>query len=103
MRKTRRREKPTVRKEQILHAAIELASKVGYQVILRDEIAAIIGASPALISFHFATMEQLRSEVMRAAIEREILPIIAQGLSIGDKQTQNLKPELRQKVISFFT
>jgi hypothetical protein len=46
-------------------------------------------------------MDCLKRAVVDTAIEREILPIVAQVISLGDKQTANIKNSLKQKVIAF--
>lgn len=101
--RTRRRESPTRRKEEILNAAIELASKIGYLNLTRDGVAEAANTSSGLVTCYFTNMEQLKKAVMDAAIKREILPIIAQGLSLGDEQTFNISSELKQKVLAFLT
>lgn len=103
MKKPRRREQPIVRKEEILNAAIDLASKIGYQSITRKKVAENADISLALINQYFSTMTQLKKAVMKTAIEREIVTIIAQGISLGDTQTKTIKKELREKVLTFFT
>lgn len=103
MKKTRRRAHPIVRKEEILNAAIDLASKIGYQKITRKKVAESVDISLALVNQYFSTMAQLKKAVMKTAIEREIVSIIAQGISLGDMQTRTIKQELKEKVLSFFT
>jgi hypothetical protein len=72
------------RKKQILTAAVDLAQAEGFHHITREGVAAAAGVSEGLVSKHFGTMAALRRAVMRAAINQEILEIVAQGLSIGD-------------------
>jgi len=97
----RRREKPTVRREEILNAAVHVACKLGYQSITRESVANAAQTSCALVTRYFVTMDCLKRAVVDTAIEREILPIVAQVISLGDKQTANIKNSLKQKVIAF--
>jgi AcrR family transcriptional regulator len=101
--KWRRENDPAIRREEILSAASELANKIGYQNITRDAVASLVGISSGLIALYFNTMAQLKAAVMRRAIEKEILPIIAQGLSLGDIQTQEVAPDLKKRVIEFLS
>lgn len=99
--KTRRREDPTVRKEEILNAAVLLAVNIGYQRITRETVANAADTSTALVTRYFTNMKALKNEVMRIAIEREIFSIIAQGLTSGDSQLNNIQRDLKQKVYDF--
>lgn len=99
--KSRTREHPQHRRSQVLDAAIELAITGGYQTITREKVAETANISEALVNWYFTTMDQLKELVVQTAIQREILPIIAQGISVGDKHTSTISKELRQKVITF--
>ena len=101
--KIRRRENLSVRREEILNAAIVLAAKIGYNRITRELVATCAGTSCALVTHYFTNMENLKQDVMRAAIEREIYLIIAQGLSLGEPQTKTITKELKEKVLAFLT
>lgn len=67
-------------REKILQAAVDTALKRGLSCIRRLEVARIATAAPATINYHFGSMEGLRNAVIQHAIEKEILPLIAQGL-----------------------
>lgn len=101
--KWRRENDPTIRREEILSAAVELANKIGYQNITRDAVANIAGISSGLIALYFNTMAQLKKAVMKTAIDKQILPIIAQGLSLGDTQAQRVSSDLKKRVTQFFS
>lgn len=102
MTKPRRREDPQIRKNEILDGAVRVATRYGYQTITREDVAAEAGTSCALVTRYFVTMEHLKNAVIDAAITREILPILAQAISMGDTRTKLISPELKQKIISFF-
>jgi hypothetical protein len=68
--------------------------------VTRAAIAADAGCSSALISFYFGTMVQLRRHIMRAAIQRQNLPIIAQGLAVGDPHARRAPEALKQAAIA---
>ena len=99
--KTRRRESQEIRKIEILNASIELSIKIGYQQITREAVAAEAKTSCGLVTFYFKNMEELKNEIIETAIDREILPLLAQALSLGGTQTKNLNKKLKDKVLKY--
>lgn len=95
----KRRFKPEVRKDEILAAALRLASQGHYLKITREEIAAAIKVSGPVIHYHFKTMAQLRSDLMRAAVKQEVLTVIAQGLVGNDPRTARISDELKRQAM----
>jgi len=91
------RANPELRRDQILKVAVELSIKQGYQHIRRDGIAEVAGVSEGLVTNYFNTMTQLRRDIIRVAIKKEIPEIIAQGLANGDKHARKASPELKEK------
>lgn len=69
-----------VRREQILDAALILAIDKGYDRITRDGVATKAMVSQGLVNMYFLNMEGLRSALMRHAIARGNLKVVAQGL-----------------------
>lgn len=70
-------------KEHILEAAMALAVKYGWRFgVTREAVAAQAGCSEALISFHFGDMDDFRTVVMRAAVERRLEVVIAEGVCL---------------------
>ena len=90
---------PLARKEQILDTAIELSIEHGYRQLTRRAVAKKIQCTQTLISHYYASIKDLREAVLNTAIEREVLPILAQDLTIGGVLTDTLK----QKVIAYLT
>jgi DNA-binding transcriptional regulator YbjK len=91
------RTNPALRKYHILGVAVELAKTKGYDKITRDSIAKEAGISVGLVTRYFKTMAQLKRAVMRAAIQREVTEIIAQGLANGDEHAKKAPAELKDK------
>lgn len=59
--------KAKISKEEILRAVVALVRKSGEQAINARNIASILGCSTQPVFSNFATMEELRAEVIRAA------------------------------------
>ncbi len=94
------RMKPEARKEDILTAALIVATKFHYQHVSRAEIAEQAGVTGTTVQYHFHTMQQLRVQIMRAAIKRECLPVIAQGILAGDSHARKAPQELKDRAWS---
>ena len=84
-----------VRKDHILRTALVTAKEVGYTSVTRNILAERAKVSPGLVTHYFSSMVQLKRAIMRAAVEHKIPEIIAQGLSMGDKNAQKASPELK--------
>jgi len=95
----RTRLKPEIRREQILAAALVIAERDGYNALTRDGIAIQAGVAAGQVNHIFNTMTQLRRAVMRAAVHREILPIVAQGVAQGDKDAHAAPDWLKRKAL----
>jgi AcrR family transcriptional regulator len=88
------------RKARILEVALKLAEKEGYQNIRRNKIAELAGVCYTLINWHFKSISNLKNTVMKEAVERQILPIIAQGLLLKNPEAMNAPEDVKQKVIN---
>lgn len=95
-----KRYKPEVRKALVITAALALAEQGHFLKLTRDSIARAAGVTGSAIQYHFKTMEQLRGDVMRAAIKQERLVVIAQGLTCGDGRAVRVSPELRARALA---
>jgi len=49
--------------------------------------------------WHFSTMAQLRRSIMRAAVRRENLAVIAQGLAAGDAQARKAGRAVQRRAL----
>ena len=97
------RMKPAIRKQQILDAAIELAVEKGYRNITRKDVAIASKSASGLIGRYFKTVAGLKRSIVEASIEREIMPILAENLSIKGEETKLISAELKEKVILYLT
>lgn len=90
-----------VRRDAILNAAIAEAVALGLGKIRREGVAIRAGVSNGLISHHFNTLTQLRRAVIREAIQRKELKIIAEAILDKDPLTHKLDPELKAQAAAF--
>lgn len=90
---------PSDRKAAILEAAIKAANQHGFAQLRLVHIATAAECSNALIVSHYGTMSQMRRAVMRAAIKRELLPIVAAGVVMRDPVAIKATPELQRKAL----
>lgn len=91
---------PADRKASILEAAIDAAKKQTFSGLRLHHIATAADCSNALVVSHFGTMTKMRRAVMRAAIQREILPLIAQGVATGDPTATKANKALKDKALA---
>lgn len=91
---------PTDRKAAILEAAINVAQQKGFALFRLHHIAEAAECSNALVISHFSTMTQVKRAVMRAAIKREILSIIASGIVNAEPAAIKADPDLKRKALA---
>lgn len=92
--------RPTIyTKDDLLDAALKVARKVGYKRMTREEIAECAGCSSGQVSHLLGTMVQLRRTVLRAALYREDLPILAQALIAKDPHVRAIAPALKRAAL----
>lgn len=95
----RGRVNPTLRKQQILGAAITVAKKNGYDKISRAVIAEAAGVSEPLISHYFGSMQEVRVAIMTEAVRLGVVEIVAQGLGAGDPLARSASDDVRRAAV----
>lgn len=86
-----------IRGQQLLDVAVALASKSGLAKLTREQIALKANVSPGLVSARLGTMENLRRSVMRQAVAREDLKLLAEGLVTRHPVALRAPAELRAR------
>ena len=94
---------PNDRRALVLEAALYAAEHRGYRCMTRDHIAARAEVSPSLVSLYLGTMPQLRRVVMREAVKRKIVRIVAQGLAERDPAALRADLALRARAADYLT
>lgn len=92
---------PAKRRIALLETAIQLCESMGYLRVSRRAIAREAGVSPALVSHYLGPIGVLRRTIMSVAVDRKILPIIAQGLTMGDKIAVSAPGYLKRRAARF--
>ena len=96
---SRTRMTPDARKAQIMDAALDVAARTNYRFMTREEVAETAGCSPGLITAYHGRIDSLRDDVMREAVKRGRLPIIAQGLAARDPIAQAAPVDLQREAL----
>jgi len=89
------------RREMIVRAGLLAAQQVGYQNLTRRIVARRAETSSSLIQFHFNTMEELRSAIVRQAIEDENLQVVAQALGVLHDDAVAAPEAVKTKAIAY--
>jgi AcrR family transcriptional regulator len=84
-------------KARILDAAIALSRTDGVQWITRDAVAQRAGCAAGLVNYHWKSILDLKRAVFAAAVDRQLLPLIAQGLADGNRACLDAPEWLRKK------
>jgi DNA-binding transcriptional regulator YbjK len=96
----KRRLDPTIRRNEILQAALSVAERVGCKQLTRIQVAQKARCAESLISSYFGTMTQFRRTIMRAAVKTKNLKIIAYGLVEKDNHALKASPDLKKRALS---
>jgi len=85
------------RADELLAAALSLAESQGYQNISRKQIADSVNVCEALVTHRLGTMPNVRRAIIRQAIVRRNLAVLAQGLAARDPHALKAPDELKQQ------
>lgn len=90
-------------KPEILEVAVALAKEFGLRKFSRSQISKKTGLASATVSYHFGSMDALRTEVVKYAIENEVLPILADVRTDRDRAefAARMSADLRKKVANY--
>lgn len=94
----RGRVSPELRKNHILRTAVALSIEHGYRFIKLEMVAAAAGVSAGLVSNYF-TIDALRDEVMRVAVDEKIPSIIMQGIVSGNARAVAVPEDVKAQAL----
>jgi AcrR family transcriptional regulator len=92
--KTRR---PQARMQEILDAGLALAEEKGFNKVTRTDVATRAGMGVGTINFHFGNMDQLQRKIMREAVNRGALRVLAQGLAVNHTEALKAPDKMRER------
>jgi len=84
------------RRAALLAAALALP----YDQLSTARLAAVTGVSRGLITHYFLSTALMRDEVMREAVRREVLPLIASGIAARCPIALAAPRELRERAFN---
>lgn len=93
-------EKVTNRNRAVLEAAIALAQERGFAHVTRDLVAERAQVAAGSVNNAFGTMDGLRDAVMAAAVERELVDIVGQGLAAGHPAARAAPEDLKRDALA---
>ena len=91
----RQRMNPRLRKAHILGAATELAEIRGYSQLTCVGVAKYAKLSASAVKMYFDGPRGLQAAVMEHCVVAGVVPIVAQGLAVGDPIATGASPALK--------
>jgi hypothetical protein len=90
--------KPTTkeRADALVTAALRLAERGGLRALTHEAVARQAGVSPSLVKVRMGPIASVRRAVMRAAVERRVVRVVAEGLACRDRVARTADAALRQ-------
>lgn len=91
---------PDERYKQLLESAVEVAKTSGFNEMTHTLVALHAKVSKATVFKYFETIFKLRTDVMKVAIEQELLPIIAAGVVARNEVALSASDDLKKKALA---
>lgn len=90
-------------KISILENALDLAEELGLGNFTSKDLSERCNCRHTNIFYHFGNMAYLRQEMMKLAIERRNLPVLAQGLVSKDQIARSAPDALQKQALKSLT
>lgn len=87
---------PKDRTNELLDIALGIANAHGWRSLTHASIAQVAGCSNGLVVARLGTKQQLLRDVMRRAVNRGVVAVVAEGLAVGDRQAKRAGETLRE-------
>lgn len=88
-------------KPTILSAAVKLANDMGLHQFSRVDVATEAGVGESTVSYHFGTMPELRTAIVKHAVKREMLKILADARAGREAVGVPMSATLRKKIAKY--
>ena len=89
------RQSPETRTNDLLETALNLAVAHGWRNLTHASIAQAAQVSNGLVVARLGTKTELLRDVMRRAVNRGVVAVVAEGLAVGDKHARRAGEALR--------
>lgn len=86
-------------KAAILSAAVSLARRRGLRKVTRLTVSEDAGIATGTVNYHFDTMAKLRDAVVAVAVEKKIMPIIAEAIISKHRGVKGLPTGIRSQAL----
>jgi AcrR family transcriptional regulator len=86
--------------EHILDAAYSIATEHDWNALTREAVAALAGIATGSVNVAWGTMDNLRSAVMKRAVEQSHLPTIVIGLVQNYPEAHAAPRDLQAKALA---
>lgn len=90
----------TGREAELLDASLKAAEQHGYNRVTLQQIADAAGVSKQTPITYFGTMAKWRRKVMRHAVEKRCLRVIAQGIVMRDPHALKAPAEIQAEALA---
>jgi len=87
-------------KFHIIETALARAEREGVKGIVATKLSEQCGVPHSLIFYYFGSMENLRDEVVKTALERGTLKVIGKALSDGHDLVQDLPQDRKIEALN---
>ena len=83
------------RTNDLLNVALDLAQRSGWRNLTHAAVAQAAGVSNGLVVARLGTKTEMLRDVMRRAVNRGVVPVVAEGLAVGDRHARRAGEALR--------
>lgn len=87
------------KRDDIVNEVYKLAERDGYESLTRDNIAEAAGIAFGSITYYFTTVQNLREQIMKKAIVKKNLVILAAGIAARSEQALAAPERLKQEAV----
>jgi len=90
---------PDKRYAQLAEIGVELAEVSDYRMVQFGQIAQIAGVTRTLVQHYFKNRFTLQNVILKTAIQKKNLRVVAQGVIAGDPAVMDAPARLRQRAL----
>ena len=104
MRKRQKRTSdPAIRREELIIVGFKMAEEDSLTNVTRNLLASRSGCTASLMNYYFKNLANFHCEIMKHAVEKRALSVLAQGLSMRNEIALGINKALKRDVIKFLS